>query len=72
MLKNVTGTKFRAIHRSMRRKGTTNVSLRQAARHAADTLSAAERAAAADGEYNGVLWLAQEAAAFMRRKGMRA
>ena len=60
---NIDGKKHRAIHRTMRRKGQTTLSLR------AFTRSMAKRV---DGDGDPSSWEAAEAAAFMRRKGMRA
>ena len=63
-MKNVTGTKLRAIHRNLRRKGKTTASLRPWAR--ATAIFFAEDA------NPGLNWLGAGAAAWMRRKGMVA
>lgn len=61
ILKNVTGSKLRAIHRGMRRKGRTALSLRAWARACAEIFVGDEQRG----------WLAAEAAAFLAKKGAR-
>lgn len=64
-LLNVTGSKLRAIHRGLRRRGSVSISLREYARLVGfkPTLAA--------GTHADLDWLGAEARAFMARKGMR-
>jgi hypothetical protein len=66
-LKNVTGTKLRAIHRTERRKNRTTLTLRSWAR-----ATAARAGDVNTGQIRSLDWLGAEAAAWMRRKGMVA
>lgn len=62
VLRNVTGAKLRAIHRSERRKGRMGISLRGWARSIAGR---------PDETLPPLAWLAHEARAWLARKGAR-